>query len=170
MAEWKGPCAIKKHMRKSYTKKFAFFISKANIPVEVCTCSLACSCGRAFEGNMLGLHAMCCAHELCCAGLSPRCGGFEPRARATARTHLLCAESNALDAGRLLTQSWSRITMLYNHAAVQSHAHARGVSRTCGHQLARIYDANLISIVCTQVMLLAAIDKKPNSTMLLPPV
>ena len=34
-AEWEGPCAIKKHVRKPYARKFAAFIAKANIPVEV---------------------------------------------------------------------------------------------------------------------------------------
>jgi len=34
-SKWKGPCAIKKHVRKPYVRKFAAFIAKANIPVEV---------------------------------------------------------------------------------------------------------------------------------------
>ncbi len=34
-AEWESPCAIKKHVRKPYARRFAGFIAKANIPVEV---------------------------------------------------------------------------------------------------------------------------------------
>jgi len=34
-AEWESPCAIKKHVRKPYARRFAGFIAKANIPLEV---------------------------------------------------------------------------------------------------------------------------------------